>query len=389
MAKEIEISNRDRVHKGNTLVEAKIKLPLIEQRILAIAISKINPTRNSLENPYRFTVKSYCELVGVKERGMFEAIDKAIQSLTSRGLEKYDPDTRQMTYYNWLDKAVVHDNGKIDIYFHKDLENDLLAKKKYSEYLLKHVLEFKSKYAIRFYELLESWAYKGTKEINIDVLREMVGLEEADYPRYSDFKKRVLTKSILEINTETDLHVEVNEFRKNKKVNILEFVITKAPPRLSKVREKVRSEKVNEAKPVENWLIPSKEDKLAEELGDIGIPLKAALRLIEEEGLDKVKKGLSVAILERETGKIREGTNFTGVVVNKIRDPDPVTVGSQSTSDSDLKSRRTKLMSWFESKGAKYDPYRYEGTWTGITVFGKTVNFMDYKFKETIENLLG
>jgi plasmid replication initiation protein len=385
MAKtELEIGDY-KVRKSNDLVEAKFKLPLIEQRILALCFSKVNPKKENLQNPYRFSVKEYCDLTGAEERGMFKTIREAVENLKTRNLSKYDPDLKRERIYGWLDKADIWDSGAVDIYIHDELANDLLVTRKFSEYLLRNCLDFKSKYTLRFFEILQNWSYLGQKKINVDNLREMIGLEVNDYPRYTDFKKRILKKAISEINSETEMFVEFNEFRKDRKVQIIEFVITASPPTIKKTRvNEIKSKKLPEDKKVEEWLVPSKEDQIVEKLSKFGIGAMIGVKLIEDFGAEKVEVSVNKTNNDVSAGKFSENVNLAGVVINRIKDP-TFEVNKGPTSSQDLKKRRAEMMNWLSNEGYEYESYYFEGNWVGVQIGGTIAVFMSDDFQSKVK----
>jgi plasmid replication initiation protein len=86
--------------------------------------------------------------------------------------------------------------------------------------------KFKSKYSIALYELCCRYKNVGTTGyIQIEKLREMFGV--VGYKEYRDFKKRVLDKSITEINKFSDLNVEAVPKKKGKKIDRIKFIINK------------------------------------------------------------------------------------------------------------------------------------------------------------------
>jgi plasmid replication initiation protein len=384
MSTEIELKSFHKIRKSANLIESKFKLPLLEQRILALCISKINPKKNILENPYRFSVKEYCSLTGSEERGMFQMLREAIESLKTRTLCKYDADLKRERIYGWIDKADVWDNGKIDIYIHNELSNELLVKKKYAEYLLRNCLNFKSKYTLRFYELFEHWSFSGNKKINVDNLREMIGLDQTDYPRYTDFKKRVLSKSINEINSETEIHVEISEFRKDRKVDIIEFIITKSPPKISKTRAIESNKSSIQPIGINDLIDPSEEDQAIELLSKFGIGAMVGASLINNYGIDKVKVVIDKTLNDKKEGKFKEGVNISGVVINRIKDPEKV-IEEKATNNDDLKKKRGLEMNWLNDHDYSYDPYHFDGNWVGVEINGKIINFMNPDFREEVE----
>jgi plasmid replication initiation protein len=90
---------------------------------------------------------------------------------------------------------------------------DLIKQGEYTQYDLFNILGLKSKYSIRLYELLKSYAYKGSKTYEIDELRTILAAE--NYKNFYNFRERVLKKSVKEINKYTDLDIDFSLYDRN------------------------------------------------------------------------------------------------------------------------------------------------------------------------------
>ena len=318
----MKVQGKHRVHKSNDLVEAKFKLPLLTQRIMAMCISKINPRHNKLHNPYRFSVKEYCELSGSTSDGMHEKIKDALDDLKSRVLRKYDPDLRRERLFGWVDKIDIFDNQTYDIYFHSELESDLVAKTKYTSYFLETGFQFKSKYSMRLYEIAKKWEKIGKVDIPVHKLRLMMGLDEGEYTVYGMFKKRCFEKAINDINKNSELHLEFEERKIGRKVEVIDLTITKKnKDRLSLSQAKKEEKKGGgDSKPnLFDHMDSDETDELIDKLGALGLRPRVSIGLIDEYGIEKVKKVYEETNREKANGKLGEA-KLSGVIINKLQD---------------------------------------------------------------------
>jgi hypothetical protein len=214
----------------------------------------------------------------------------------------------------------------------------------------------------------------------------MIGLEVSEYPRYTDFKKRILNKAISEINSETEMFVEFNEFRKDRKVQIIEFIIASSPPAIKKTRvNEVKSKESSEDKKVEEWLNPSKEDEIIEKLSKFGIGAMIGVKLIEDFGVEKIEMSIDKTNKDISTGKLRENVNLAGVVINRVKDP-TLEVNKGPTSSDELKRKRSEMMNWISKEGFKYESYYFEGNWVGIKIGNTIATFMSDDFQSKVKN---
>ena len=87
--------------------------------------------------------------------------------------------------------------------------------------------KFRSGYAISLYENCVRFKNLGTTGwFSLETWRELLGVEEDQYLDFRDFKRRVLTPAVKEINEYSDITVEVAYQRKKRRVVGLKFDIT-------------------------------------------------------------------------------------------------------------------------------------------------------------------
>lgn len=92
----------------------------------------------------------------------------------------------------------------------------------FTEFQLKYVLQMATSYAVKLYKLLYQYKNIKSRTFLIDDLKKQFGLD-SKYPEYKNFKQKVLNPSLLHINNETDLNVELIEIKLGRKVDRLEF----------------------------------------------------------------------------------------------------------------------------------------------------------------------
>lgn len=142
---------------------------------------------------------------------------------------------------NWF-SSFEYNSHEQSIYLcvDKKLKPYLLAlKENFIYFKLDSVFQLNSIYSIRLYIFLK---YKvrdknnyivldKSNEIPLAILREYVfGVDDTQnkvykYKEYSDFKKRVLKTAVTELNAKTELMVEHEEIRKNRRVAFIKFKV--------------------------------------------------------------------------------------------------------------------------------------------------------------------
>lgn len=127
---------------------------------------------------------------------------------------------------NWLSSAEYFEGGKIELEFSEKLKPYLIQlKKDFTKYNITEILSFKSKFSIRIYLILKQYIAVGERTLNFEELKEMLQVSEL-YPKYCNFKQKVLKIAYEEINRLSDLKIEYEEIKKGRKVDKIKFYIT-------------------------------------------------------------------------------------------------------------------------------------------------------------------
>ncbi len=230
------------VVKRNDLIQkTSYMLTTPQQKMLLFMISHIKPN-DKPDTEYVFKIKDFLEISGQDTGGSQYALFLA-NLLKIKNSSTYVFGTkdghRVSTTIGWIqDPFIDHDTGEVHIKFDEKIHPYLFElSEQYTKYRLKNILAFKSKYAIRLYELLESYGgmdqnAKHETEVNIKVarLREMMQTsdeqqkKESIYPRYCDFKFNVIQKSVEEINLYNEyMNVRYEENKKGRQVDSITF----------------------------------------------------------------------------------------------------------------------------------------------------------------------
>lgn len=115
-------------------------------------------------------------------------------------------------------------NGRIyfKYSFSPKMREELANPKFFRDFDLNIVREFQSSYSMKFYEFCLSAINPGqnfvvTEFISKENFWELLGLGPQEYKNYYNFKKRVITPAIKEVNEITDLNIELERVRKGPK----------------------------------------------------------------------------------------------------------------------------------------------------------------------------
>ena len=229
------------VSKSNALNEVRNnRMTLSQMRLFTIYLSKINPLKKETRE-VTFRLDEYTKIMQFKQANTTRLIKTAedLLGLTVKYFDKtgeYSSDGligfvmcqifKRFRLYKddegeWLVSIDCHDDV-LPLMF--DLQ------KYYFKYELWNALQLTSFNQQRMYELLKQYEKVGERTVSIKDLREWLGLKPDEYPRWDNFKKRVLDASQEALARYTDIKFtwEVTGKKgKGGKINALKFIIEK------------------------------------------------------------------------------------------------------------------------------------------------------------------
>ena len=123
-------------------------------------------------------------------------------------------------------------NGNLKLKINRELKPFYLSLDWYTKYQLKNIMQFKSTYSFRLYELLKQYENIGNRLITIDNLRIVLDIDKKYYPKYANLKQKVVNVVLKEINNNTDLHIEIEELKEVRKVIAIKFNIKQNKARI-------------------------------------------------------------------------------------------------------------------------------------------------------------
>lgn len=221
------------ITKANELIRnTRFSLSVIEQKIVLYLISQIKPTDQNMKL-YSFNIREFCTVCGmsIPNGAAYTELKDIIKKLADKSVWIRLPDQKTDTLLRWIEKPYINEHsGTIKIRLDRDMMPFLLQlKKNFTQYQLIYTLALRSKYSIRFYELIKSLHFHKDEEltqaISLEDLRRALGAET--YTRYPDFRVRVLKPAVEEINQYTDETIICEPVKVGRRVD--EILITIKP----------------------------------------------------------------------------------------------------------------------------------------------------------------
>ena len=241
------------VAKSNQIVQkSRYDFSMAEQRMIAYICSKIKPIEVidkakgvPFQLDYEFRIIDYCRICGIEDNGrVYEECKSLLKGLRDKSMWLTLEDGSE-TVVGWLDRVTTNKRSGIA----KIRIDDRLApylfdlKSKFLSYGLKNILNMKSQYSIRLYELLKSYhdmriaqttknqMQKISWTIELDELKKKLMVENVKtYDNFAGFKRRVLEVSQKEINELTDISIYFEPVTKGRKTEKVKFTIIMKSP---------------------------------------------------------------------------------------------------------------------------------------------------------------
>ncbi|NYC96340.1 replication initiation protein, partial [Clostridium acetobutylicum] len=185
----------------------------------------VQPTDEEFK-PYKFKINDFMILLGVDTKTKYTKIPKITKELMKKVFEIQEGDILIQTA--WLSGAKYKKGtGYVELTFSPYLKPYMLKlNNMFTKYKLANILNMKSKYSPRIYEILKCNEFKkqGYIEIDIEDLRKLLKAEDI-YPMYADFKRKIINQTQKELNKLSDIKFEFEEIKTGRKVTAIRFYI--------------------------------------------------------------------------------------------------------------------------------------------------------------------
>lgn len=296
----------DLVVKHNALINASYRLGLVEQRLLLLSIIAIRRFGVDVSETSKITVTAsdYMECFGVARQVAYQALKDGVQGIFGRefGYKELTNKGVKVVRSHWVSKIAYIDNtASVELYFTPDVISRVKElESHFTSYAIEQVAGLNSKYAVRLYEIAIAWRSKGhTNQIEMQELRNRLGLLDDEYKVTGDLKVRVLQKAIDEINEKTDITLSYEQHKQGRKIVGFTFFIANKQKKSVKNTEKGENRDENTVDMLTPVRMTDKQrlffaSKLSElpELGDfapVGMEYSDYAKHIANELLDPVK----------------------------------------------------------------------------------------------------
>lgn len=312
------------VKKSNDLIEARYKLSVGEQRLILLLASQIHKDDKDFDS-YEIRVSDFAEMFRLKtDKSLYEKVEQAAQDLLGKKLFLKN-DSKNFEGTVWLSYVkYIRGSGTINLRFDDSLKPYLLQLKDsvrgFTKYQLETVMNFKSSYSIRLYELLkmEVWKTETTKKkqfektIDVKEYRNILGIPDKKYKLFSDLRKWVIEPTIAEVSDQTDLNIiEIRYNKIGKTIVSISFIVLIREQEETKARQdNLRIDDIEVEKPVIHPIMQA--------LMDNGFSFENAKTYKTKYGIKRISRNLAYMKAEQMNGKKIE--NKAGYLTTAIKE---------------------------------------------------------------------
>lgn len=278
---KMEIPNK--IKKANKLILAQFKMTTYEQKIILLCISKIKPCAQktgkavNLNLTFELTgqeIKKFLKL-NANSKGLYSQLHEISEKLESHKIYIYDKNSFTMIRPFPFCR---YENEIFTLRFEQSMEEYLLElKDKFTVYNIDNIVDLKSNYSIRIYEVLKSYEWLNEAVFDLDEFKKIIGVKSFDdesqkwcdlYPRYPNFKQRVLLVAQKELEEKTDIQFDFIEIKIGRKVAQIKFIISN---KANGIQQEAEPELIQEhsEQPVEEMFKNQEDKKLVIDIDDL------------------------------------------------------------------------------------------------------------------------
>jgi plasmid replication initiation protein len=219
------------IKKSNDLVRAQqTTLSLIENKFISHCLGQIyKDDVITVNKKFKVNIEDFAEVFNLKRDTAYREFRSIATSIRDKGCYFPHPfDENKKDYAEFFSSVVLADAGEfLQVNFSEKLLPHISElTEDFTKYRIENIQSLKSSHSIRIYELCKSFAHlKGGFKYRetLEKFKEQLGLGEK-YRLYSDVK-RIIIKSVEELNKHTDLKVKFSEKKRGKRVNEIIFLI--------------------------------------------------------------------------------------------------------------------------------------------------------------------
>ncbi len=220
------LQNNNVIKKDNDLIFARCDLSAVQIKILSVVLGQIYKDDCELK-PFIMPTSKFLKIIGLGDEN-YSYLNFLLKDFIKKPIEAFR-DNKNWKIYSWFTDAGCS-NGNVEINLNPKLAPYLLnLKQKFTTYPLSQILNLKSKYDMKLYEVFVS-VLGGNRSfiyaIAIDDFKKLLNIEKMPF---SKIKQSILDKINLK---NADISAEYKAIKSGNKVVKLSFLIKRTSKKI-------------------------------------------------------------------------------------------------------------------------------------------------------------
>lgn len=225
---QIDLTENTKVTMRNDFASGKYDLSALEQKLVLINIASIK-FEDEHFNANTFRVIDMARLLNVTPEMLYRDLKRACDSLTNKKIYIQKEDGSWEFLVLVPTAKYIAKTGTVLMRLNEDAKPYLLQlRDMFTSFELSNILNLKSKYSIRIYQLMKSHSYRKELIITLDDLKYRLSLDDKkqkSYRLFSNVSERVLKPAMREVNDKTDITIDYETIKQGRKIYALRFKI--------------------------------------------------------------------------------------------------------------------------------------------------------------------
>lgn len=225
--------NKLTIVQHNDLVESNYYLNINEIRLIFLALTKINSCRPDV-GTIEIYPNEFAEMYSLPQKNIHRNMKSSLNIIERKSaLIKCTNESKENKLLPWLADSKYYTNqnseSKIELRFSNEIIPYLFELTGNFTIINAHyVKELKSPFSFRLYQwLIREQIHKNRVyqevTLTLQTIKERFSFSNSSYPKWRDFKSRIIQPAVNEINYKTNLSVTYEVITQGKKIYALTF----------------------------------------------------------------------------------------------------------------------------------------------------------------------
>ena len=220
------MEKKEIVVKDFNLINARYKLTVTQSKIILKIISMINNKFDTeLFENHQIPFSHFDFLTDNKN---YSILKKECDNLLTKLLKIKRENGDDLTSHWFSSIEYKYKLGVIELSIDPKLKPYLIQlKKSFKYYNLYNIMQMKSEYSIRIYELCKQAEFMKKRKFELSELHDILQVPKSLINSFKDFRIRALEKAKNEINRNSDIFINFEAIRRSRAIYWIEFTIEK------------------------------------------------------------------------------------------------------------------------------------------------------------------